>query len=234
MAVFVILFFFMPFEVSAQTLPSVFINEIAWMGTPIENVDSRQEWRYEWLELQNTKENSVTLNGWSVELYRQDELYFTIPLFGNIPANGYFLIGASDKISHVDINYANLSGKLVNSGMKVILKNNEGDIVDEVDAKEGWQAGDNASKRTMERKTGLGPVLWHTSVNVGGTPKGQNSEGLKELASSLSSFATKKDLNRSFKDSLNIFNGTTLVAFLLSLGSSLLILLLRRLLLSRA
>ena len=234
MAVFVILFFFMPFEVSAQTLPSVFINEIAWMGTPIENVDSRQEWRYEWLELQNTKENSVTLNGWSVELYRQDELYFTIPLFGNIPANGYFLIGASDKISHVDINYANLSGKLVNSGMKVILKNNEGDIVDEVDAKEGWQAGDNASKRTMERKTGLGPVLWHTSVNVGGTPKGQNSEGLKELASSLSSFATKKDLNRSFKDSLNIFNRTTLVAFLLSLGSSLSILRLRYFLFRRA
>ena len=82
------------------------------------------EWRYEWLELQNTKESSITLDGWSIELYRQDELYFTIPLVGSIPANGYFLIGASDKIPDVDVNYKNLSGKLVNSGMKVVLKSN--------------------------------------------------------------------------------------------------------------
>jgi len=230
MVVFFALFFFMPFLVSAQTSSPIHINEIAWMGVPVVGVDSKQEWRYEWLELQSTKESSITLDGWSVELYRQDELYFTIPLVGSIPANGYFLIGASDKIPDVDVNYKNLSGKLVNSGMSVILKNDTGEIIDEGDAKEGWQAGDNASKRTMEKEKDT----WHTSVNVGGTPRGQNSEGLKELVSNLSSFATKKDLNGSFQDSLNIFNGTTLAAFLLALGSSLLILGLRRLLLRRA
>ena len=234
MAVFFILFLFMPFLVSAQTLPSIYINEIAWMGAPVAEVDAKQEWRYEWLELKNIEESSVTLDGWNIELYRQDDLYFTIPLFGSILANGYFLIGASDKILNVDVNYANLSGKLVNSGARVVLKNNAGEVMDEVDAKEGWQAGDNASKRTMERKAGSDPALWHTSVNVGGTPKSENSKGLKELVSGLSFFATKKDLNGSFQNSLNIFNGTTLVAVLLSLGLSLLILLLRRFLLSRA
>lgn len=230
MIIFLVLFFFMPFLVNAQTSSSIHINEIAWMGVPVVGVDSKQEWRYEWLELKNIEESPIALDGWSVELYRQDELYFTIPLVGSILANGYFLIGASDKIPDVDVNYANLSGKLVNSGARVVLKNDAREVIDEVDAKEGWQAGENTSKRTMEKeKQG-----WHTSVNVGGTPRNQNSEGLKELVSSLSSFATKKDLNGSSWDSLNIFNGTTLLAFLLALGSSLLILGLRRLLLRRA
>ena len=27
----------------------VVINEIAWMGTPVEGVDAKQHWRYEWV-----------------------------------------------------------------------------------------------------------------------------------------------------------------------------------------
>jgi len=100
------------------------------------------------------------LDGWNVELYWQDELYFVISLAGTILQDGYFLVGASDKILNLDTNYANLGGKLVNSGMKVILKNSIGEVVDEVDAREGWLAGDNGTKRTMERKAGPGPALW--------------------------------------------------------------------------
>ena len=47
---FVILFFTAPFLVAAQ----VVINEIAWMGTPVEGVDTKQYWRYEWVELYNS------------------------------------------------------------------------------------------------------------------------------------------------------------------------------------
>jgi len=37
--------FSIPSFVSSQ----VVINEIAWMGVPIEGVDQRQWWRYEWI-----------------------------------------------------------------------------------------------------------------------------------------------------------------------------------------
>ena len=42
----------MPSLASAQ----VIINEIAWMGTPVEGVDEKQWWRYEWIELFNSGE----------------------------------------------------------------------------------------------------------------------------------------------------------------------------------
>ena len=45
-----VLFLAIPSFVSAQ----VVINEIAWMGTPVEGVDTKQYWRYEWVELYNS------------------------------------------------------------------------------------------------------------------------------------------------------------------------------------
>ncbi|MDA1337624.1 MAG: lamin tail domain-containing protein [bacterium] len=230
---------------------TVVINEVAWMGTPVKGVDTKQEWRYEWLELYNTGEDSLSLDGWSVQLHKGDEIYFTIPLRGTILAQGYFLIGASDKIDGVDpvkqqqlpygvdINYANLSGKFVNDGMRIAIKDSIGDVVDEVDGSSGWQAGENASKRTMERMQGRDPCMmqgslpcmeWQTSGAPGGTPRSKNSKGLQELVKSSSSFAIKKDPSGSSQDSFRLFNSTTLLAFLLALGSSLLILGLSRLL----
>ena len=43
-------FLLFPVFASAQ---SVIINEIAWMGVPVDGVDERQWWRYEFLELFN-------------------------------------------------------------------------------------------------------------------------------------------------------------------------------------
>ena len=123
---------------------------------------------------------------------------------------------------------------MVNSGMKVVVKDNLGSVIDEVDAREGWPAGDNEAKRTMERQAGSDHALWQTSAMFEGTPKAQNSEGMKELVANLSSFTTKKDPNRSLQDSLHIFNGTILLAVLLALGSSVGILGLRRLLARQA
>jgi len=232
MTLFLLFFSLVPFLVSAQISSPVFINEIAWMGSEVLRVDPNQQWRYEWLELRSTMERSTMLDGWSVELYRGEDLYFQILLEGIIPAHGYFLIGASDKIPRVDVNYANLAGKLVNTGMRVVLKDGLGNVADEVNAGEGWQAGDNETKRTMERKAGSDPALWQTSAESGGTPKGQNSEGFIELVSEPFSFENKKDLKGSSSDSFPPLNSTTLLAVLLALGSSAGILWLR-LLLSR-
>ena len=240
-SVLLFVWMFLPGVVTAQELPSVVINEIAWMGSSVDGVAPNQHWRYEWLELYNTKNVPFLLDGWNVELYQGDELYFVIPLAGTIFKDGYFLVGASDKIPGVDVNYANLGGKFLNNSMQVTLKDEVGNIVDEIDAQDGWPAGDNETKRTMERKAGPGPTLqaealakeWQTSVKVGGTPKAKNSEGFKELAPELFSFANKKDPKGSSQDSFRGFSGTILLAVLLALGFALLILFLRRALLSR-
>ncbi|TSC56921.1 MAG: hypothetical protein Greene071421_431 [Parcubacteria group bacterium Greene0714_21] len=244
---------FFPFLAFAQP---ILINEIAWMGSSVEGVDANQWWRYEWVELYNNADTVGMVDGWMLELYR-DKLDFRIPLKGAIEPKGYFLIGASEKIKNLNLNYANLAGKFVNSGQKIVLKNSAGEIVDEVDpvrseasngvdATKGWPAGDNETKRTMERVAGTVPATWQTSRDSGGTPKAQNSSGAaaKLMAQKLSfpgklSFnskavalkpsETKKDISMSSdEESQDLFNSTGLVALVLALGSSAAAVLLRR------
>ena len=160
------LFFTLPLFATAQ----VIINEIAWMGTPVEGVDAKQWWRYEWLELYNSSQEPVSTNGWILQVSD-----FQIPLGGIIQAQEYFLVAASDKIPNLDLNYANLTGKFANAGQKVVLKDATGTVIDEVDAEGGWQAGDNTEKLTMEKRIS---GEWATSLQVGGTPRGTNTEAL--------------------------------------------------------
>ncbi|MDP2735163.1 MAG: hypothetical protein Q8P12_03075 [bacterium] len=206
-----IVFFFLFFPLPAG---AVLIHEIAWMGSSVPEIDVGQHWRYEWLELYNEQDFPVSLAGWGVELYRGQDLYFAIPLQGVIPSQGYFLAGASAKIPGVDVDYANLGGKFVNEGMRVVLRDGTGAVEDSLDASGAWSAGDNESKRTMERVEGG----WQTSALPGGTPKEGNSVGLKEVMA----LATKKDPGGSF---LQGFSGVSslplLPAVLLSLGLAL-------------
>jgi len=174
--------FFLAFAFSARAAAplDVVINEVAWMGTKMEGIESKNWWRYEWLELYNNTNNLVFLDGWKIELYRT-ALDWSLELKGSIPANGYFLIVSSDKIfPDYDLNYSNLGGKLNNNGQKIILKDAAGMIVDELDYSSGWFAGNNETKQTMEGKSrvrpGSDPLNWQTSQNPGGTPKAKNSE----------------------------------------------------------
>ena len=228
--VFLFLAMGFPAVAFAQQMSSVVINEIAWMGSSVEGVDVNQHWRYEWLELYNAKDEPFKLDGWNVELYREEELYFEIPLQVIITGSGYFLVGASDKILRVDTNYANLGGKFVNSGMKVVVKDNLGNVVDEVDARDGWPAGENESKRTMERIAGFNPAMWQTSLASGGTPKAKNSTGFFIQKKPLDKLGVnKKDLAGSlYKESLGIFSSSFPLAFLLALGSGVGVLYLKR------
>ncbi len=169
--------FFLSLFVEAINTPTIIINEIAWMGTPVEGVESKNWWRYEWLELYNNTENSVSLENWKIELYR-DNLDWVLELKGTILPKSYFLIVSSDKIfPNYDLNYSNLGGKFINSGHKVLLKDANNQIVDEIDCSSNWFAGDNSSKKTMERKNPQLPgnsTNWGTSQNPGGTPKAEN------------------------------------------------------------
>lgn len=211
----------------------VVINEIAWMGTPVEGVDSRQEWRYEWLELYNASASDMSLSGWSIELYRS-ELDFEIPLQGTITAHGYFLVGASQRIDEIDVDYGTLAGKFANAGQRIVLRDSKDTVVEEVDAREGWFAGDNESKLSMERRfpeqDAGDRANWGSSILTGGTPKAENSifgkEAIVELEpQAFSAIAKESPSELPFADVFT--NAVFILALLLALASALLVLLVR-------
>lgn len=238
-------FAFITFLFPSVVFGQVIINEIAWMGVPIEGVDEKQWWRYEWLELYNPTDQSIGLNGWTVEL-SPEKPDLRVALHGAIEAQGYFLVASTEKIlplrgisrseTGVDVNYATLSGKFKNSGQRIVLKDAADVVVEELDASKGWFGGDNDIKLTMERRfsdrDASDPENWGSSQNAGGTPKAQNSIFGKEAVLKLDSVQQTKDPTK--KDSLwssfaqTITNAVFMRAFLAALLSAAAILLLRR------
>ena len=222
---------------SRSKKPLVVVNEIAWMGTPVEGVEQNQWWRYEWLELYNPTDQAVSVKGWAVELSR-DGLDASIPLQGTILAKGYFLVTSSDKIRDFDVHYGSLSGKFANSGQKIALKDVSGAVEEEVDARGGWFGGDNFSKQTMERRDplqgGNDSKNWGTSKNPGGTPKAQNSiVGEDPVAESSTgqdpkTAEAKEDRFQSSSNAFDIFGPIFFRALALALGSAAAILFLKR------
>ena len=197
------------------------------MGSLVDEVDSGQEWRYEWIELFNNGD-TILLDGWFLELSR-DKVDFVIPLSGVLSAGEYLVLGASDKIEGIDVSYNNLGGKFMNGGQRVVLYNG-GIVVEELDAREGWFGGSNRDKKTMERKDPSREAgdaeNWGTSLWVGGSLGSQNTlygtYGQKEVA--LNFGDTKKDPKRSSGSNLSLYG----LASLTALGSVLAALLLRR------
>ncbi|MBL7155058.1 MAG: lamin tail domain-containing protein [Candidatus Portnoybacteria bacterium] len=142
----------------------VVINEIAWMGTDISTAD-------EWIELKNTTEGEIDLTGWTLKAVDGTP---EITLSGTIAAHGYFLLERTDDSSVPDVAADQIyTGPLGNSGENLELRNAENNLIDSINCSEGWLAGDNTTKQTME-KTDTG---WQTSLDVGGTPKALNSIG---------------------------------------------------------
>ena len=156
-AIFILFFIF-----AAKSSATVFINEIAWMGTTASTTED------EWLELSNDGNESVDLENWT--LTAQDGtpniIFFGVNLKNKtIPADGYFLLERTDDQTLPSI-VADLiyTGALSNGGETLILKDKNGGEIDRISASSGWPAGDNADKLTMQ-KISSG---WITAT---GTPK---------------------------------------------------------------
>lgn len=143
----------------------VAINEIAWMGTTGSAND-------EWMELFNPGDESVDLTGWVLSAADDVPL---IQLSGLIEAQGFYLLERTDDDSVLGIAADKIyTGALSNSGERLYLKDGAGNIIDEVDCATGWFAGDNVTKKTMQRKdvmvSGSSSENWQTSQEVGGSP----------------------------------------------------------------
>jgi len=66
------LLIFSPLQVLAVDFLDIIVNEIAWMGVEVEGVESKNWWRYEWLEL-----TIILINQF---LWTDGRLNFTEPL----------------------------------------------------------------------------------------------------------------------------------------------------------
>ena len=150
--------------------PDVFINEIAWMGTKTSAND-------EWMELKNNTNQDIKLDGW---LLKTTNGKLKIHLGGKIPANGFYLLERTDDASvpgiKADFIY---TGALNNSGGSLELYKNAGTLIDVAAFSSAWPAGDNATKKTMEREDAAN---WKTSLVAEGTPGTENSLPIQEIA----------------------------------------------------
>lgn len=168
-----LVFSFLPVMAArAATALDVVINEIAWMGR-------ESSFNDEWIELYNTTASGINLEGWALQ---STDGTPEINLTGTIPAQGFYLLERTDDTTVSAIVADQIyTGALGNSGENLQLYDNSGNLVDSVDAGAGWDAGDNTTKQTMERKnsqvSGNNFDNWGTSQDVGGTPKTQNSTG---------------------------------------------------------
>jgi hypothetical protein len=150
----------------------ILISEIAWMGT----LESAHQ---EWLELFNPNPEPINLDGW---VLKSSDNSLKINLKGIIKPKEFFLLERKNDNTLPQIK-ADLiwQGNLSNKGENLALYDKEGSLIDQVFAENGWPAGNNKTKQTMERIIGKnGNREWQTSKEPGGTPKQKNSEGETE------------------------------------------------------
>ena len=155
-----------PFETAKKPKHGpVVINEIAWMGTKASAND-------EWVELKNVSTSTISMGGW--ELVNQSEKIKVIFKSGaKIGADGFYLLerGSADFLTGIKADTF-FTGSLKNNGDSFRLFDKDCGLIDEVMASSGWPAGDNVTKRTMERNDKT--LGWYTSKEIGGTPKAEN------------------------------------------------------------
>ncbi len=195
-----LIFSFLFFPLSLQSTPldvpprqsiggrGVVINEIAWMGTEVERVESKNWWRYEWLELYNTTNWGIDISGWKIENASAKNKPLEIPT-GEIPPKGLFLI-CKKEIKNCDfVTWAlSLNNDYKENG-KLILRDTLNNLIDQTLEPENkeWPAGSYKTWQTMERKNpqleGSNSDNWQTSRNEGGTPRAKNSLVVEDFPS---------------------------------------------------
>jgi PKD repeat protein len=149
---------------------NVVISELAWMGTTNSAND-------EWIELYNSGTSELNLQGWTLRAVDGSPSIDIGDSCSNtiLSAGGYFLFERTDDESvpgiMADCIYV---GALGNNGEHIQLFDISGAVHDSINASappsgEGWPAGDNTTKETMQRVAGEG---WITAV---ATPKASNA-----------------------------------------------------------
>lgn len=142
----------------------VVINEIAWMGSPSGAT-------HEWIELRAVSPGSVDVSGWQL-INENERLRVIFPQKSTFDGSYLTLARAAARDALGLGASVVFTGSLRNGSEGLRLYDNECNLIDEVPVSPKWAAGDNASKRTMER---LDDLSWRTSARAGGTPNKENA-----------------------------------------------------------
>ncbi len=179
--------------------PDLVVNEVAWAGTVANAAD-------EWIELRNNTANEIDLTGYALEWEDGETVIrFDADAESNatdvrrtaIPGDGFMLLERTDDdtISDVEADVI-YTGALGNGGETLVLRDDDGEVIDEVNADGGeWPAGTASDGEvpyaSMERidPTSDGDdsnwasndgVIQNGTDNGGnlinGTPKAENSQ----------------------------------------------------------
>jgi len=161
-------------EVPPYEVPAVVFSELMWMG-------DFAAASHEWIELYNTTDQDIDLNGWQITRLadKEETVMLTIPS-GVIPAYGYFLI-ANNKAEEAnfavepDLLIADVT--LPNNQMQLKLYDGpfdgEANLIDVADDGMGTPAaGDADAKKSMVRNISIGDGTlaesWHTAEEHSG------------------------------------------------------------------
>ncbi len=163
-AVFGFCFVFLFFNIE-KVYADVYINEVAWMGTTVSSTN-------EWVELYNDGTTDLDLDGWAiVSDDGSPNIIINNATKSVIEAKKFYLIERTDDttVPEVPADFITAFGSgLSNIGEKLLLKKPDGTIVETLDYKTGWPAGDNTTKQTMQK---VGSA-W---VTANPTPKAVNA-----------------------------------------------------------
>lgn len=163
----------------SPTSPTVVINEIMY------NPDQVDDSVGEWVEIYNPNDFDVVLSGWW--LGDDEGGGYTFPDGATLPAHGYAVVARDDTwvkthyLSDTNFDatavYGNATFQLSNSADDIILKDNQGNVVDWVSYSDTWGADGNG--KTLERVDPLGDsnssTNWKESTKDGGTPTSRNT-----------------------------------------------------------
>ncbi|MCX6072542.1 MAG: lamin tail domain-containing protein [Chloroflexi bacterium] len=173
----------LPTIAPTQAAPlSVLINEVAWSGTIAHASD-------EWIELHNPGSEPIDLHGWQLT----DDSDLHVLLNGVLLPYRFYLLERTTDQTVADVTADQIyTGGLNNSGESLWLLDPTGMVVDSANAAGGaWPAGNEAARRSMERRggddrsgnwgvfPGFGGVGRDSLGNaIGGTPRQPNAVDL--------------------------------------------------------
>ncbi len=189
----IFVFGMMIFLVPSLAFANVIINEIAWMGSRVDNVDSSKWQYYEWIELFNNGNDAVNLTGWTLSIVGKKD----ISLENTIPANGYYFTERSGYHAFDSV-IADLPTSfgtgLPNSGATLVLKDAASNPIDTVDGSDNWRIGggdiigNNTTKETAQRISSgwitatATPKAVNAGVSQGSQPQSQEPQPQQQLS----------------------------------------------------
>ena len=146
-------------EVLTEETKSIIVNEVAWFGVSSACAD------HEWIEFYNPTNSLQSLEGWQLDL-DTNGLVQTVLLKGIIERGSYYLISHPNTFVSIvtpDM-LLPLNIHLADTGARIVLKNESGVVVDEIDQNQGWLGGVAGQyPYTLER---MSSSSWKSSDSV--------------------------------------------------------------------